>query len=146
MRVSVAVVGAFLLFFTGCNKLPDDRIRSALSASSATFRPNRSDPIPLSRQQTESIKRIVAKFRDKKHVAMQADILGLQHGHFLLGAETFSWQGSMLYIREGQRRNWVVSDPALAAMADAYMKAHAESPYQMSKDAWQQILSELKHN
>jgi len=75
---------------------------------------------------------------------METDILGLHHGHFLLDGQVFAWQGSILYLAEGQRRNWVVTDPVLDMMGSAYMKAREGSPYQLSPDAWERILSQLE--
>src|SRR5687768_6305775 len=146
MKQSLTLVAVLALLLGGCHKVPEHRIRTALTAQNASFKPNLTDTIPLSERQKKTVQRIVAKFRDRSAVTVDTHMIGLQHGHFLLAGEMFLWQGSMLYITDGRTRNWVVTDPVLDAMANAYMKARERSPYGIPTEAWQQILAELERN
>jgi len=107
----------------------------------------RQPPLTLSPRQIATVKRIVGRFEAGSRYRVERDILPSAEGFFVLGNVRFGWVPHMIYIHDPETKLYfVVDDPALAKMGEAFFKAEgAKPPLQYpSQDQWREILSVLE--
>jgi hypothetical protein len=143
---SMLLATAVAVLAQACGAPSSEIIGIALNATNVVFQPHTVPPIPLSNDQAETFKRIVARFRDHAQVRVTADI-AYPAAFFACDGVRFGLLSGGISSRDPKkRRYYVVEDLRLRQIWQEYTnclgdKLPLHSP---SKEEWQKILSALK--
>ena len=140
---------ALLLLFTlpGCRKPDPAFIRLALASTNVLFQPILERPLALSPHQADVVKLMVRHYEDRSQFRVEREILPAFEGAFILGKCRFGWLPGMLCARDPEAGvYYVVEDPKLAKMGEAFFKALGPAPplRSPSSNEWRRILTALE--
>jgi hypothetical protein len=142
--VGVLTIGSI----SGCKpSMPAERLRQALVSTNSILLRYTGEPITLTAQQSESLKRIIQQFENKSVVEVQRELLPAPFGHFACNAIRFAWLGSRIYYKDqATGRYLVIKDDLLESRSQEYMKSLGETlPLRSpTTEDWIRILAVLE--